>query len=162
MGLLKGLDPILSADLLYILRAMGHGDKLVICDCNFPAVTTAKDTTTGQVVHLTVDLERALDAVLSVLPLDFYSAVPVIMMAPGGKIPLPMEGAQVRNAAQDSLSSAGFIGQFTLEDRFAFYDAAKTAFAVVQTAERRPYGNIILTKGSLGSDGRNQRPEARY
>ena len=73
MGLLKGLNPLLTADLLYVLRKAGHGDRICICDCNFPAHSVAKNTTHGTVVELPgADLSAALEAILSVLPIDFF------------------------------------------------------------------------------------------
>ncbi len=66
MGLLKGVPPLLTADLLYILRSMGHGDKLCVCDCNFPASECATKTTSGDKVELSCDLPTALDAICTV------------------------------------------------------------------------------------------------
>ena len=66
MGLLKGLDPLLTADLLYTLRSMGHGDTLCVCDCNFPAAEVASKTTSKAHIVLTSDLPSALNAIMSV------------------------------------------------------------------------------------------------
>ena len=68
MGLLKGINPLLTADLLYTLRSMGHGDRLAIVDCNFPASEVAKKTTSKTHIVLTSDLPDTIDAVCSVLP----------------------------------------------------------------------------------------------
>ena len=81
MGLLKGIDPLLTADLLYVLRSMGHGDKLLVCDCNFPAAEVAKKTTSGKNITLTVPLPEALGAICSVLPLDFFVGCPVLYLS---------------------------------------------------------------------------------
>ena len=71
MGLLKGLDPILTADLLYVLRLAGHGDEIVLCDCNFPAFEVASKSTTGKLVILAgVDCPSAARAICSVFPMD--------------------------------------------------------------------------------------------
>ncbi len=71
--MLKGLDPLLSADLLQVLRVMGHGDEITLCDANFPADAVARRTTSGRLIRLDgVDLNAALRAVLSVLPLDTF------------------------------------------------------------------------------------------
>lgn len=89
MGLLKGIDPLLSADLLHILRAAGHGDMICICDCNFPAATIATHTTTKKHVQMGyVTLPRAVKAVCSLLPLDNFSECQAITMyAEDGKMP---------------------------------------------------------------------------
>ena len=69
--MLKNLDPLLNADILHALRAMGHGDEVVICDANFPADSVARATALGKLLRMDgVDSARAVRAVLSVLPLD--------------------------------------------------------------------------------------------
>jgi L-fucose mutarotase len=139
--MLKGLDPILSPDLLHVLAAMGHGDELVIADGNFPAATLAR-----RLVRLDgVDAPRALRAILSVLPLDTFVATPAQVMAvvgDSGAVPAPVREFQ-------SIVDAAVGRSLPLEalERFAFYERARAAFAVVATGERRPYGNILLVKG---------------
>ena len=141
--MLRGIDPILTPDLLHSLASMGHGDRIAVVDCNFPAAACA------QRLHRMPGLEAAavLDAVLSVLPLDTYIPNPAAAMQVVG------DPAAVPPAVQDLtgvLHRHGFGPPHMLE-RFSFYEAAKGAFAIVQTGERRPYGNIILTKGVVGS-----------
>lgn len=90
MGLLKGIDPLLSAELLYVLRAAGHGDMICICDCNFPARTVAEQTTTKKLVPLTgCALDQACKAIYSVLPLDYFQDARAIFMGPQAGMTLP-------------------------------------------------------------------------
>ena len=139
--MLKGLDPLLSPDLLQTLRAMGHGDEIVIVDANYPA--EAMDL---PVVRLDgVSATAVLDAVLSVMPLDTFVPEAAWRMEvvgkPDAQEPIFGEFSEAvrRHEGSDFAVS-------TLE-RFAFYERAKSCFAVVATGERRLYGNIILKKG---------------
>lgn len=158
MGLLKGIDPLLTADLLHILRSMGHGDKLCICDCNFPAAQVATKTITGKHIQLSVNLPDALKAVCSVLPLDFFHDKPVLKMAPQKGVSLPPAGVEVSVEIDDAIwLHCPSVEIHTLE-RFAFYQEAEKCFAIVQSLERRPYGNVILQKGCVGPDGLDLRP----
>jgi L-fucose mutarotase len=136
--MLLGLDPLLSPDLLHALAAMGHGDRIVLVDRNYPA------TRGRRLIHLPgIDTPRALLAVLSVLPIDTFIAEPcAVMQIVGDPGALPPVVAQM-NAA---LARHGAKPAASLE-RNAFYAAAETAYAIVQTGERRLYGNILLTKG---------------
>ena len=139
--MLKGLDPLLSADLLYVLRAMGHGDELVIVDANFPAESTGK-----QVVRLDgVSATRALEAVLSVVPLDDFVDEPCARMEVVGD---PDAVPEVCAEFQKIIDRAE-NGRFKLAkiERFAFYERARQAFALVQTGETRLYGNVLLKMG---------------
>mmetsp|Transcript_2545 Transcript_2545/g.5545 ORF Transcript_2545/g.5545 Transcript_2545/m.5545 type:complete len:168 (-) Transcript_2545:301-804(-) len=167
MGLLKGIDPILTADLLYILRSMGHGDKLAIVDCNFPAVSTAaQSTTTKKVVTLsTPSLPDVTRAVLSVLPLDFFVESPASFMTPSEGVEMPPEGVEVIQQTMkmiDESVGGGVSSSVSVSvkpiERFEFYEEAKTCFAIVQTLERRPYANIVLQKGVIGPDGNDLKP----
>jgi L-fucose mutarotase len=160
MGLLKGIDPLLTADLLFVLRSMGHGDKLCICDCNFPAAAIATQSTSrSKVIVLTVPLPEAVSAICSVLPLDFFVEDPVKFMAPSPGVPLPPAGEEVLIATTAAVASQSDRSVHIANvERFAFYEEAKTCYAVVQTMERRPYGNIILQKGVIGPDGKDLRP----
>ena len=159
MGHLKGLDPLLTADLLYILRSMGHGDKLLICDCNFPAATVATHTTTQKCIQLTTpSLPDALTAIGSVLPLDYFVNVPVHYMAPSHGLQLPPEGEQVLLESKHAIRQQAPDVTMEPVERISFYEQAKTCFAVVQTLERRPYGNFILQKGVVGPDGNDLKP----
>jgi L-fucose mutarotase len=141
--MLRGIDPILSPDLLRILRAMGHGDDIVIADANFPGESSALE-----LVRLDgIDAVRTLRAVLSVLPLDSFVDDPAITMQmvddPEGVPPVVAEFQTVIDTVADNP-----VKIRTME-RFAFYERAQDAFAIIQTGERRLYGNIILKKGVL-------------
>lgn len=159
MGLLKGIDPLLSADLLWVLRAMGHGDRLVICDCNFPAFEVSKKTTSGKLVVMEgCDLIVALKATLSVLPLDYFAVDPVVHMSPSENLTIPSEGQQALDEARSVVEARAPGVGFSPLERFRFYEEARQTFAVVQTMERRPYCNVILTKGVVGPDGKDLKP----
>lgn len=103
MGLLKGIPPLLNADLLYVLRSMGHGDKLCVCDCNFPAAECATKTTSGDMVSLSCDLPTALDAICTVLPLDFFVDSPAAHMSPQEGLTLPPAGTEVTEALKAAI-----------------------------------------------------------
>ncbi|MCY4113545.1 MAG: ribose ABC transporter [Chloroflexi bacterium] len=141
--MLKGIDPLLGPDLLRVLAAMGHGDEVVIADANFPAEASAR-----RLVRLDgVDAARAAQAILSVLPLDEYVDAPAAVMAvvgdPDAELPIVDEFRRIAEAAH------GAPVRLERVERFAFYERARQAFAIVATGERRPYGNLILTKGVL-------------
>ncbi len=141
--MLKRIDPLLSADLLHALAAMGHGDEIAIVDANFPAASTARTL-------LRLDGASAgdvLQAVLSLLPLDDFVDQPAAVMAVvGGSDDEPEAVAEFRRIAA---SAEGHPVAFESMERFAFYDRARRAFAIVATGERRLYGNIIVTKGVI-------------
>ena len=146
--MLIGLDPLLSPDLLGILRAMGHGDEIAIVDANYPATSNAK-----RLARLDgVDTSRTLEAVLSVLPLDSFVRAPAHGMQVVGK---PEEVPPAIADFQSIIDrAAAFPVKIARIERFGFYDRAKTCFAIVATADRRLYANIILTKGVIGADGK--------
>lgn len=142
--MLLNIPPILSPDLLWTLRAMGHGDDIVIADANFPA------TTLGTRCHRLdgISATEVLKAVLSVLPLDAYVPDPTLVMEvvdePDTVPPIVAEFQSIIAAASDNLVTVGKL------ERFDFYEHARSAFAIVQTEETRLYGNIILKKGVIG------------
>jgi len=146
--MLKGIDPLLGADLLHLLASMGHGDELAIVDANFPAAAMAH-----RLVRLDgADAPRALAAVLTVLPLDSFVKAPVSVMQVVGdarQVPPPVRDFQpiVDRAMGRKLRLASL-------ERFAFYERVRGAFAVLATGERRFYGNVILTKGVVGPEER--------
>lgn len=145
--MLRGLNPLLTPELLMILRAMGHGDEIAIVDANYPALRDAR-----RMARLDgADASQALEAVLTVLPLDSFVESPAHCMQVVGRpdeIPPAVADFQM---IIDRL--AGFPEKIAMLERFAFYDRAKQCFAIVATSERRLYGNIILTKGVIGADG---------
>jgi L-fucose mutarotase len=141
--MLKAIDPLLNPDLLYTLRAMGHGDEIAIVDANFPADSTGPD-----VIRLdAVEAPRALDAILSVMPLDTFVPEACWRMEVVGDAaaehPIFAEFRAViaeREGANFKLASL---------ERFAFYERASECNAIVVTGERRLYGNVILKKGVI-------------
>jgi L-fucose mutarotase len=142
--MLRNIPPILSPDLLHTLRAMGHGDDLVIADANFPA------TALGSRCHRLdgISATDVLEAVLRVMPLDSFVQDPALVMEvvgnPDAVPPVVAEFQQITTATADNPVTLGKL------ERFAFYDRAKAAFAIIQTGESRLYGNIILKKGVIG------------
>jgi L-fucose mutarotase len=146
--MLLGLDPILSPDLLRILRAMGHGDEIAIVDANYPATSNAR-----RPVRLDgVDASQTLIAVLSVFPLDSFVKAPANCMQVVGKPKEVPPAVADFQTIVDRLSA--FPTKIARIERFGFYERAKTCFAHVATSDRRLYANIILTKGVIGSDGK--------
>jgi L-fucose mutarotase len=144
--MLKGIDRALSAELLFVLMEMGHGDDIVICDVNHPAATIAKETTYGRLVNLGgCELPRAAEAILSLMPLDTFVTEPVMRMAvvDDERRVMPVQGEMQRTL--DRLE--GRAVSIGVLDRFAFYEAAKKAFAIVRTSDPGPYGCFILKKG---------------
>jgi L-fucose mutarotase len=146
--LLKGLDPLLNADVLHALRAMGHGDEVVLCDTNFPADSVARATVLGKLLRLdNVTAARAARAVLSVMPLDSFVDTPASRIEVVGK---PAEILPVQVEVQAEIDRAeGRSWPMGSIERFAFYERAKQAYAVIVTGERRFYGCFILKKGVL-------------
>ena len=159
LGLLKNIPPILSADLLHILRSAGHGDQISIVDCNFPALEVGSKTTTGKHIELVgVDLPEAVEAICELLPLDYFIECPAEYMIPSPGNETPPLATEVHDKMKAAISKSSSVNVQGLE-RFAFYEAARESFAVIQCGgERRPYGNVILTKGVVGPDGKDLKP----
>lgn len=140
--MLKNIPNILSPDLLKVLMEMGHGDELVIADGNFPAASIAQN-----LIRLDGHgVPEVLEAILKFFPLDTYIEMPVALMAAvehGEKIKPPIWEVY-RKTIKESKER---FTEFELVERFAFYERAKKAFAVVATSESALYANIILKKG---------------
>jgi L-fucose mutarotase len=145
---LKNLDPLLNADILHALRAMGHGDEVVICDANFPGDSVARQTVLGKLLRLDgVDAPRAIRAVLSVLPLDTFVDDPASRMEVVGE---PHTIPAVQREAQAEVNQAeGREVPFASIERFDFYARAKQAYCVIATGEPRGYGCFVFKKGVL-------------
>ena len=142
--MLKGIPKILSPELLKVLCEMGHSDRLVISDGNFPAETMGKNA-----IVIRCDghgVPELLDAILKVFPLDTYVEKPVSLMAvmPGDKVETP-----IWDVYKDIIAKYDDRGADTVQniERFAFYDEAKTAYAIIATGEKALYANIMLQKG---------------
>ena len=147
--MLKHIDPLLSGELLDVMQTMGHGDDLVICDRNHPAATIAAHTTHGSLIIIAgATLPELSRAVLRHFPLDTFVDAPVTRMQVVGGSPDELVQAHRDMQAEADAAEGKPVGMQSLE-RFAFYEAAKRSFAVVQTADPGPYGCFILKKGVL-------------
>jgi L-fucose mutarotase len=146
--MLKNIDPLLNADVLYALQAMGHGDTLVICDANFPADSVARETSFGSLLRIDgVSAARAVQAVLSVMPLDTFVDDSARRMEIVGS---PDEIPPVQQEAQAEIDKAeGKSWPMTSIERMEFYEHAKQAYCVIATGERRFYGCFIFRKGVI-------------
>lgn len=149
--MLKGIDNRLNADVLGCLRAMGHGDVLIISDTNFPADSVARQTTLGRLLRMeNLTAGQAVEAVLSVLPLDtFVDDFAGRMEMVGDAATVPPVQAEVQAAID---AAEGRARPMMSIERFAFYDVAKQAYAVIQTGERRFYGCFMLRKGVIAPE----------
>ena len=142
--MLKGIDSRLTPDALHALASLGHGDSLVIVDGNFPASSVAASTVYQRAVHLPVSATDALEAVLTLVPIDTYDLEipPVRGMQVVGE---PDAVPEVVHAAAPLFAASGL--RIALIERHAFYRAAREAFVVIHTAESRPYGNFLIRAG---------------
>ena len=146
--MLKGIDPRLNAEVLYVLRAMGHGDVLIIADTNFPSDSIARETVYGDLLRMdNIAAGEAAEAVLSVMPLDtFVDDFAGRMEIVGEPDAVPPVQAEVQAAID---AAEGAPRKMISIERFAFYDMARQAYAVIQTGERRFYGCFMLRKGVI-------------
>ena len=146
--MLKGISPLLNADVLYALKSMGHGDMLVIADTNFPADSIARETPFGTLLRIdNVTSAQAAKAILSLMPLDSFIDDAAACMEVVGA---PDEVPAVRKEVQAVVDEAeGKHWPLVPVERFAFYERAKNAYCVIQTGERRFYGCFTLTKGVI-------------
>ena len=149
--MLKGLNPLLNAEVLYALRAMGHGDDLIVADTNFPSDSVARQTRLGKLLRIdNTTAAEAVAAVLSVMPLDSFvddsAARMEIVDAPDEVPPVQQEVQKVIDAAE------GKSWPMLSIERFAFYERAKQAYCVIQTGERRFYGCFAFRKGVIPPD----------
>jgi L-fucose mutarotase len=148
---LKSIDPILNADVLYALKSMGHGDDLIITDMNFPADSVARETVLGDLLRLeNVTAGRAAKAILSLMPLDSFVEHPALRME---IVDRPNEVPPVQAEVQAEIDAAeGRSWPMGSIERFAFYDLAKKAYCVIQTGERRFYGCFAFKKGVIAPE----------
>ena len=149
--MLKGIDHRLNADVLYVLRSMGHGDALVIADTNFPSDQVARATVYGDLLRMeNLTAAEAVRAVLSVMPLDTFVddfAGRMEVVGEPGSVPVVQAEVQAEIDRAEGLPRP-MIGI----ERFDFYDRARESFAVIQTGERRFYGCFIFRKGVIGPE----------
>lgn len=142
--MLKGIPPILSPELLKVLCEMGHGDELVIADGNFPSASVGKNAIVIRADgHGTAEL---LDAVLQLVPLDTYVSAPAALMAvvPGDTEPTPRIWDTYARILMEHEPGNCAMEQV---ERFAFYERASKAYAIIATGEQAAYANILLKKG---------------
>lgn len=144
--MLKGIPKILSPELLKVLCEMGHSDRIVIADGNFPSESMGKDA-----IVIRCDghgVPEILDAILQVFPLDTYVENPVNLMQlmpdDVGKVETPIWDTYKEIAKKHDDRGEAAIGNI---ERFAFYDEAKTAYAIIATGESAIYANVMLQKG---------------
>lgn len=145
--MLKNLDPLLNADVLHALRAMGHGDTLVLSDTNFPSESVARKTVLGRLLRIDATCPRAARAILSVMPLDSFVEHASYRMEVVGN---PKDIQPVQKEVQAEIDKAeGKPWPMGSIERMAFYEVAKKAYCVITTAETRFYGCFIFTKGVI-------------
>ncbi len=151
--MLRGIPSIISPELLKVLHEMGHGDCIVIGDCNFPATSIAR---AKQHINIRCDGHRAtelLDAILKLMPLDDFVEKPVTLMKKvekdrDMKTPIWDEFKEIIERHDERGASA-----VDYAERFDFYEKAKNAYAVVSTTEMAFYACIIIQKGCLIGEG---------
>ncbi len=142
--MLKNIPPILSPELLKTLCEMGHSDRIVIADGNFPAESMGKNC---KVIRCDGHgVPELLDAILTLFPLDTYVDKPVSLMQvmPGDNAKTPIWDEYKAIIARHDERGAGAVGEI---ERFAFYEEAKKAYAIIATGETAIYANILLQKG---------------
>ncbi len=142
--MLKGIPKILSPEQLRVLCEMGHGDRLVVADRNFPAESLGKNA-----IVIRIDghgVPEVLDAILQLFPLDTYVEHPVTLMeiVPGDKVETPIWDEYKRIIERNDPRGSETIEHI---ERFAFYDEAKKVYAIIATGESALYANIMLQKG---------------
>lgn len=139
--MLKGINPMLSPEMLKILSEMGHGDEIIIADGGFPGANLARNLVRADGVGCVA----MLDAVLSVFPLDQYDDQNfVCMQTTGGDQP-----PAIWEEYKEVLAKYEPNAHIEHIERFAYYERAKKAYAVIATGEMAPYGNILLKKGCI-------------
>jgi L-fucose mutarotase len=145
--MLKGINPVLSPELLKVLCEMGHGDEIVMADANFTAESLGRGKTVLRLPG--VDIRRACEAVLSVFPLDSFVDRPVTYMQVGDTAPGYRSAVQ-REVVGDMVAAGnGRADQCEALERFAFYERVGRAYAIVQTGEMQGYANFIFKKGVI-------------
>ena len=151
--MLKGINPLLTPELLKLLCEMGHGDEIVLADANFTAESLAAQGGGRPVLRLGgAGLHDSCMAVLSVFPLDVGEPQPVAYMKVGDTADGYLSELQrgiVRRMEQDGVARSE---QCEALERFAFYDRARRAYAIVQTGEMQAYANFIFKKGVIADE----------
>mgnify|MGYP000384957222 CR=1 FL=1 len=145
--MLKGIDPLLTPELLKVLAEMGHGDEIVVADANFTAYSLAAGK---PVIALHgVGTLRAAEAILSLFPLDEHVAQPVAYMQVSGTPEGHLSGFQREAIARMQVAGWAQPAQCEAMERFAFYERVRGAYAIVHTGELQPYANFLFKKGVI-------------
>jgi L-fucose mutarotase len=148
--MLKGIDPLLTPELLKLLHEMGHGDEIVLGDANFTAESLAHAGSGRPVLRLAgVNMRDACAAVLSLFPLDAFVPQPVAFMQVGDTPVGYLSELQREVLARMKAAGQAQPEQCEPMERFAFYDRARRAYAIVQTGELQPWANFIFKKGVI-------------
>lgn len=139
--MLKGISPLLSPDLLATLARMGHGDEIVLADAHFPGESLGPEVIRADGLRIA----PLLDAILPLFELDSFVPHPVAMMdaVPGDSLDPAVEASYVEAIRRHAPETPPIVRI----ERFAFYERAQSAFAVVMTGETAKYGNVLLAKG---------------
>ncbi|MEM3265502.1 MAG: RbsD/FucU family protein [Thermoplasmata archaeon] len=138
--MLKGIDPVISPQLLKILDEMGHGSEILIADANYPAETSVQN---NSIVTRAdgIGIPMLLKAILKLFPLDTFLDYNVVFMLPEKGVP------EIWKEYEQILKNSGEVVKIKKVPRFEFYDLATKSYAVVASGERALYANIILRKG---------------
>lgn len=148
--MLKNINPLLNAEVLFALRAMGHGDDLIIADTNFPSDSISRQTVLGKLLRIDRPAAEVAEAVLSVFPLDtFVDDAAARMEIVGSPDEVPPVQLEVQNAID---AAEGKPWPMIAIERYAFYERSKQAYCVIQTGERRFYGCFAFRKGVIPPD----------
>ncbi len=145
--MLRGIDPLLTPDLLKVLAEMGHDDAIVLADANFTAMSLGQGKPVFRMPG--IGMPRAMSAVVSLLPLAEDVPYPVAYMQVGGT-QAPYQSALQRETIGVLNTEGVSTDRCEGVERFAFYDRVRRAYAIVVTGEPQPWGNFILRKGVIG------------
>lgn len=141
--MLKGIDPKVSADLISVLASMGHGDELVICDRNYPAISNSQ----RHVSYVSSSVEEVLSLILKLFPLDTFVQAPLIRMEVVGNPDQVTDGQKAVHSLAMELEGRKFeMASLPRED---FYERASKAFATVSSSDDKPYCCFVLVKGVI-------------
>ncbi|KAF3708282.1 Fucose mutarotase [Channa argus] len=151
MVVLKGVPSVLSPELLYVLAKMGHGDELVLADANFPSSSICA-CGPKEIRADGLGIPKLLDAILKLLPLDTYVPSPAAVMDLVDSDKQRGLTVPVWDTYTQLLDHVGTQTPLEKVERFAFYERAKKAYAVVATGETALYGNLILKKGVIPAE----------
>lgn len=140
--MLNNIPKVLSPELLKVLCEMGHGDEIVLADANFPSAAYAKNLVRAD----GIDMPTMLAAILELFPLDQYDDNHFVLMQ---KVPGDTADVSIWDKYKEIVTNACDYANVSFEERFAYYERAKKAYAIVATGEEKQYANIILKKGCV-------------